>query len=255
MWLSDFHSFAISSGVPFEKEGERVYHFLNPELRVRLVALSEAASGIEWERGVTYIFEDRWHSSRGLLEKRLRAHLGQFRSVFARKCEVFVPTPGECTDFLERWHIYGSAKCKYRYALRYEGETVAVSTFSAPRPMMRNGVQVQSYEWVRFASLPDMRISGGMGRLLEAFVREQAPQDIMSYADLEWSDGSVYERLGFERTALVAPVEFIVDPITFERRHMSKMMKNGAVPAPGSIVIRNLGSAKYVRTFMPLLHF
>jgi len=247
MWLDEFQKFLESSGVPFEKMGNGLFCFPGKDLKVRLVSLDEAASGIEWERGVTYIYEDRWHSSRELLEKRLLAHLGQFRSIFARKCEVFVPSPQECTAFLEKWHIYGSARCKYRYALRNDGEMVAVSTFSAPRPMMRSGLQVQSYEWVRFASLPDVRISGGMGRLLEAFVKDCNPQDIMSYADLEWSDGSVYEKLGFTLVGRVKPVEFVVDTNTWERTHLSKIVREGRAIPPDCVRILNPGSAKYIK--------
>lgn len=248
-FFEEFQEFAISSGVPFSTDGVANFFFSGEHsLNVRLVTLSEAAAGVEWEADVTYLFEDRWHYSRELLQTRLKAHLGQFRSVFARKCEIFSPSPQECRDFLDRWHIYGWAKCKYRYALRWNGETVAVSTFSAPRTMVRCGRQVQSYEWVRFASLPDLRISGGMGRLLEAFVRDVHPQDIMSYADLEWSDGAVYERLGFELTGRVAPVEFVVDPISWRRVHVSRAKREGMAFDENSLIIRNLGSAKYVKT-------
>jgi len=249
----DFQAFAVSTGVPFSIEGGvdhdcPIFHFSKHSLNVKLVPLSAASSPIRWDRGITYLFEDRWHTSRELLEKRLLAHLGEFKSIFARKCEIFKPSPQECREFLERWHIYGYARCKYRYALRYEGQTVAVSTFSAPRPMMRSSRQVQSYEWVRFASIADLRISGGMGRLLEAFVRECQPQDIMSYADLEWSDGSVYETLGFELAGYVDPVAFVVNPVTWERRHLVKVEREGDIPND-ALIIRNLGSAKFIKLF------
>lgn len=248
-FFEDFRAFAVSTGVNFTTDGASLFLFSGEHpLTVRLVPLCEASAGVEWEAGVIYVFEDRWHTSRELLESRLRAHLGIFRSIFARKCEVFCPLPQECRDFLNIWHIYGWAKCKYRYALRYQGEMVAVSTFSSPRPMMRCDRRVQSYEWVRFASLPDLRISGGMGRLLEAFVRDVHPQDIMSYADLEWSDGAVYERLGFELTGRVAPVEFVVDPSTWRRVHVSRAKREGMLFDENSLIIRNLGSAKYVKT-------
>lgn len=248
-FFEDFHEFAVSTGVPFTTDGAGFFRFFGEHpLNVRLVPISEAVARIEWEMGVTCIFEDRWHTARELLQSRLLAHLGHFKSIFARKCEVFCPTPQECREFLEKYHIYGWARCKYRYALCCNGEIVAVSTFSAPRPMMRCGRRIQSYEWVRFASLPDVRISGGMGRLLEAFVRDEHPQDIMSYADLEWSDGAVYERLGFKLAGHVSPVEFVVDPLTWQRVHLSKILRHGDGVPDGACIIHNLGSAKYVKT-------
>ena len=40
-------------------------------------------------------------------------------------------------------------------------------------------------------------IAGGMGKLLSRFIADVEPDDIMSYADIEWSDGGVYRHLGF----------------------------------------------------------
>ncbi len=45
--------------------------------------------------------------------------------------------------------------------------------------------------------LPDVRAIGGMGKMLQAFIDEVHPDDVMSYADTEWTDGDVYRRLGF----------------------------------------------------------
>ena len=52
-----------------------------------------------------------------------------------------------------------------------------------------------------------------MGRLLKAFIREVGPDDIMSYADLEWSEGNVYEELGFRLEGKKGPVVFLVDEL------------------------------------------
>lgn len=68
-------------------------------------------------------------------------------------------------------------------------------------------VMIRSYEWVRYASLLGVRVQGGMGKLLKAFIQEVDPDDIMSYAPLPigpdgtpqstGDDGEVYTTLGF----------------------------------------------------------
>ncbi len=225
---------------------------------IRHVTLEEAAEPIAPEAGTIYVFEDRWKSRRELIEKRLAAHQGRFRSIFARKCLVSRPDAATARRFLEDNHVYGYAKCSYRYGLEYEGELVAVSTFSAPRPITRmiNGREriVSSYEWVRAASLPDCRICGGMGRLLKAFIDEVHPDDIMTYADREWSEGGVYEKLGFTRTAQLPPQKFLVDPSTMRRISCRKVERDrirglGEVSA-NAVTIYNLGSIKYVLTLL-----
>lgn len=49
-------------------------------------------------------------------------------------------------------------------------------------------------------------VVGGATRLLKAFEKEHSGEGtLISYADLRWSTGSVYESLGFERTRVTQP--------------------------------------------------
>ena len=105
-----------------------------------------------------------------------------------------------------------------------EGLLIAVATFSNARRWVKEGKEIRSYEWTRYASLPDLRVSGGMGKMLKAFIKEVQPDDIMSYADLEWSEGEVYERLGFEAEARKEPVTFTIDPQTWERTAIKRSL-------------------------------
>lgn len=166
-------------------------------------------------------------------------------------------------DFLQRYHSYGAAKCKYRVALLYQGEMVAVATFSDALRMtfgVKNREEaIPSYEWVRYASLPDLRIAGGMGRLLGEFCRIVQRQgvkrfEVMTYSDNEWSKGAVYEQLGFRQAAQRAPVEYYVDMATWQRyskrQYQSLQERSGASYKQAQFVkIANLGSKKFILTF------
>lgn len=141
------------------------------------------------------------------IELRELAHKGVFRSVYARNCTVRRIDAATACDFLAKYHLIGPLKGRYRYGLFVEkpgrsglpeGTLVAVSVFSAARTWQKEGRTVRSFEWLRAASLPDVRACGGMGKMLEAFVADTHPDDIMSYADASWSDGNVYSRLGFK---------------------------------------------------------
>ena len=102
-------------------------------------------------------------------------------------------------------------------------------------------MEIRSYEWIRFASLPGVRISGGMGKILKAFIEEVHPDDIMSYADLEWSEGAVYEQLGFTLEGRKDPVMFEID--TEWERHPVKTVIH--TPTSGNLFFCNFGSNKY----------
>lgn len=206
-----------------------------------------------------YLYEDRWRSGGEVIQKRILAHLGHFNSIFARKCEPKPLKAQQAADFLQKYHSYGTARCKYRYGLFYSEKLVAVATFSAGRPMKRlvGGQEriLDSYEWVRYASLPDCRISGGMGRLLDAFVNEVHPDEVMSYADYEWSSGDAYLRLGFEKVGEKPPMNFYVDRSTFKRISAKKAsaerrFRGEDFPPEKYVLISNLGSAKYLRQYV-----
>lgn len=181
------------------------------------------------------ITEDRWTAQKEMTGKRVLAHLETFFPIYARNCEVRRIEKAEAEAFLKENHSYGDAACRYRYGLflkRHTGQRasgliqpgtlVAVAEFSNARKWKKGDKVIRSYEWTRYASLPDVRINGGMGKVLKHFIREVQPDDIMSYADLEWSEGRVYEQLGFSLEGHKEAVTFMIDRERGIRRALGK---------------------------------
>ena len=226
------------------------------------------------------VTEDRWRRQGEMMRARILAHLELFSQAYARNCEVRRIEKAEAQAFLNENHSYGYAACRYRYGLFLKrhtghiaeelrsldsarddrelrqdgngqiGKLIAVATFSNARRWIKDGKEISSYEWTRYASLPEMRVSGGMGKLLKAFIKDVQPDDIMSYADLEWSEGTVYERLGIKREHLgKEPVLFTVDRRTWERRALRSLdklgMTEGSSGMTEELFFRNFGSVKY----------
>ncbi len=214
------------------------------EAHVRNSVTEEAIRLMKSQEGYPLIItEDRWRSQGMMMRARLLAHLEIFSHIFARNCMVRKMEKTEAQAFLGETHSYGYATCRYRYGLftKSSGALVAVATFSNARKWIKDGKEIRSYEWTRYASLPGVRICGGMGKLLKAFIAEVRPDDIMSYADLEWSEGEVYRTLGFIGEPGKGPVDFTVNPETWER----KAIMPHEVHPPGELHFRNFGSAKY----------
>ncbi len=221
------------------------------------------------------ITQDRWERQRKMMKARLLAHLGIFTPAYARNCEVRRIGKEEAADFLARSHSYGDAACRYRYGMflrRHTGHLasimngtgqqakdilipgtlVAVAEFSNARKWTKGGKEIKSYEWTRYASLPGIRVCGGMGKMLRTFMQDVKPDDIMSYADIEWSDGNVYESLGFTKESTKDPVFFTIDSSTYERTALRTSGDNscGAISdgIPGAsepLYFKNWGSYKY----------
>lgn len=169
-------------------------------------------------RKVVILPEDIWRSRPAMIRPRLLAQLGIFRPVFARNTEVRRIDKSASSVFFSDFHTYRDAAARYRYGIfDRQGNLVAAASFSGARVWDKPEGKVSSCEWVRYASLPDVRVVGGMGKVLKAFISEAGPDNVMSYADLEWTDGAVYERLGFKMESVRCPVAFAVDRCSYER--------------------------------------
>lgn len=218
------------------------------------------------------LYEDRWCGSGPLVRSMLHVRTGQGMRVFARNCEVRTVNAEVAAAFLDRNHVYGNARsaCRlglFRVRATGSGETgmdstpqlVAVASFSAGR-RMESGVL--SYEWIRYASLREVCVTGGMGKLLEAFACRTGgegntlPFEVMTYSDEEWYDGRSYRRLGFEEAGYRPPVAFLCAP-DGSRIHEGKFSNDrkyrslaGNEERMGEMVrIFNPGSRRYVRRF------
>ncbi len=230
---------------------------------VTIVAMSLEGSSIPYIVSDEYeitsgkrfiVYEDLWYTKGEIIRNRLKANLGKGEVLFARKCTVSEITSAEAGVFLESHHLLGSAKSRYRYGLFYNNRLVAVATFSLPRQIKRGDQSVNSYEWVRYASEGSLRIAGGMGKLLNFFIDKESPQDIMSYADCDWSAGKVYQELGFIFAGKTKPVEFYVNRNTYQRVSAKKLMcdrnyRHKELDIKDYVLLFNTGNLKFIRRF------
>lgn len=238
------------------------------------MVLEESQAGPGGQRPIV-IASDRWIREGDCIRRRLLAHYGRFSHVFARNCHVEKITRSAAAAFMDSWHSYGDATCKYRYGLFLDrpstgpthsfpaGTMVAAATFSNGRFMERDGKLWRSYQWIRYASFPDTRVSGGMGKIMKHFMEscgfgEAMPEeiagaagrdgfggwDIMSYADLEWSAGGAYSSLGFRDEGLKAPVMYRVDPCTWSRTPVFRT-KDDRDEDGRYLYFENFGSTKF----------
>jgi hypothetical protein len=119
---------------------------------------------------------------------------------------------------------------------------VAVATFSNAKIFPRDGFTHRSSELIRYASFSGTTVIGAINKLIKAFVVDFRPNDIMTYADLEWSDGRSYEKLGFKYVSERESIRFYLDK-EGKRQSTSDEIESGNTPH-----ITNAGSKKFVKT-------
>ena len=146
------------------------------------------------------IFGDEWLFKKEIVENRLKQILGvnDSKLVYARNCIVKIISPLDKNIFLDKFHLQGKDRSNIHLGLFSEDNLISVMTFSHGNISKGSKNIEDVWELNRFCSDYNYRVIGGAGKLLEYFKRNYNWKTIYSYADLRWSNGDVYHKLGFK---------------------------------------------------------
>lgn len=138
-----------------------------------------------------HIFEDQWKEKSVVLKSMIKNRLGISKKIHARKCSIAELNANERSNFFEKNHLQGRDQSKYQYGLIYDNALVSCMSFRKPR-YNKN----YDYELIRYANLLDHTVVGGFSKLLNQF-RKNHNGSIISYSDIGYTTGKVYEKNGF----------------------------------------------------------
>ncbi len=158
-----------------------------------------------------HLWQDVWETKQTQVLSRIHSFLGLNERIHARKTKVVPVDQQKSIHFLSTYHLQGYVKSKYNFGLIYNEELVALASFSEPRPMKSRGDNYQSAELVRFASKNGLTIVGGLSKLINFFIKQITFDDVMTYADRDWSLGKGYQQLDFTFTAETPPAYLYLD--------------------------------------------
>jgi very-short-patch-repair endonuclease len=154
------------------------------------------------EKGITliHIFEDEWIENKKLVLEKIGHFLKMFKKETApgRKCIVKKVSGPEVKQFLNTYHIQGSAGYTVAYGAFYNDELVAVMTF------LNNG----GWELNRFCTNTDYNCPGVASKIFTHFVKEYNPDSVKSFLDRRWcfdEENNLYTKLGFKQDAILPP--------------------------------------------------
>ena len=181
--------------------------------------LEYASRGIQ----LVHLWQDCWTTYQEIVRSRISVLSGSGVRVHARQTKALRIAKDEMRSFFVANHLQGAVNARYSYGL-YSGEQlVAAASFSAGRAVVRNGTSGRSFELLRYASLLHHRVVGGLGKLIARFVEEVNPDDIMTYADLDWASGKGYQTLNFRQTAVSSPQTFWIHPAEMIRYYPHRL--------------------------------
>ena len=187
-----------------------------------------------------HLWEDLWLSKQDQVLARIKSLIGKNIRIHGRKTKVSKITKPVADFFLTENHLQGSVSSRYKIGLFEKDELVAVATFSALRKM-NHTENYKSAELIRFAVKAGYSITGGLSKLISFFATTYKPNDLMTYADRDWSAGEAYIKLGFKQTAVLEPQIYGLDG------NLNRQLKNDREVFAQEVF--NTGSLKFILQF------
>lgn len=209
-------------------------NFVHKKERIWLIFVADHISskeeGIEWQQRVLELRKESWtvrlirkqvwDSKKELICLKIKYMMTGLIAVFARDLSVFSIAAKEADKFLDQYHLLGHTKGVHYVALtipphrafRFEKNgingIVAVAVFG--RNIIRKSVGFEgtrSMEWVRFATLPSIRVVGGITKVFDYMYGLEAFDDIMTYVDIESNDAKGLQNIGFQVEEITLPIQ------------------------------------------------
>jgi len=174
----------------------------NDTRRAREYHQQKKLSCIQAGVDLIHVYDFLWRSRSEQILDLIRSRTGQVRRVFARRCCVARITREQADLFCEQNHIQGSAASSVQLGIFQD--TQLVGCFTAGRPRF---TQTARWEIIRICFARGVQVVGGAGRMLKHFTRRHCqPGDlVLSYAQLDWSNGGLYRALGFTHSHNTVP--------------------------------------------------
>jgi hypothetical protein len=173
-----------------------------------------------------HIWEDDWVYKQDIVKSIILNKLGRSNKIFARKCEIKEIIDNELVrEFLNKNHLQGFIGSKVRIGLFYDNDLVSLMTFGKRRIAMGKKISKNDeYELLRFCNKLNTNVVGGASKLFKYFTNKYKPTEITTYADRTYSQGKLYETLGFDFICKTVPnYYYIVDGI---RKYRFNYRKN-----------------------------
>ncbi len=177
------------------------------------------------EQGVNLItvFEDEWRERSNQIKGYLCSLFGHNTvRIHARKTELKEVQKEKAKEFLETYHIQGSCDFLVAFGLYYESELVGVMTAGKHhRNSSKNELILN-----RMVFKNNVTIVGGASKLLNTlkkYAKSNNYEKIISWSDNRWSEGNVYQKIGFTKAEELKPdYSYIKKEFRFSKQSLTK---------------------------------
>ena len=141
------------------------------------------------------VFENEWTHKKDIVKSVILSKLDIYENrIYARKCQIKMISHKMKNEFLELNHLQGRDNSKDCMGLFCDDELVSVMTFGR-----RNIGRKTQLEMLRYCCKLNTQIIGGASKLFKFYINiYNGEYDyIKTFADKRYSDGRLYDLLGF----------------------------------------------------------
>ena len=149
-----------------------------------------------------HVFEDEWIFKQEIVKSIILNKIGLSETIMARKCSIVEVNSTQATKFIELNHIQGYVHSSINIGLMYHNELVGNMTFGKSR-YNKN----YSWELIRYCTKLNTSVIGGASKLFSYFTKNHNGT-IISYCDLRYGTGKMYEKIGMEYKHTTSPNYF-----------------------------------------------
>lgn len=216
-WINQFYPHAEKEKLYYDKHNGK--KFLEIDIYIPELKLGIEYNGLIWhcqkfkedtqfhinkmrlanEQGIRLlnIFGDEWRDRKDQIKNYLLSVMGKNpTTIGARKTEIRVVSKKEAKSFLEENHIQGEARLQIAFGLYYKNELIGIMTGDKHHRQGQENVFVLN----RLAFKTGISVQGGSSKLLKALIcytKQEGYSKLISWSDNRWSEGKVYEKMGF----------------------------------------------------------
>lgn len=146
-------------------------------------------------------------NNKKIIKDSIQKHNNSFlKKIHGRKCEIVDQIiPKLKSEFLNQNHIQGNDKSTISIGLKYNNELVSIMCFDTTKGI-NGGLEDSTYEISRYAVKLGTIVNGSFQKLLNFFIKNYSPKEIISFADKHYSNyDNIYIKNNFKLIAHTKP--------------------------------------------------
>lgn len=146
------------------------------------------------------VYDFEWTNKADIIQSMVKNSLSMSDKLNARSMKIVELEDRDAKEFFNSSHLLGYRTARLTLALQDEQGVAFAMSFSK--------VSHNDYEIIRMASRINSNVRGGASKILSYFHKTTNFNKLYTYADLRYSNGSSYQRLGFNELKITPPGYF-----------------------------------------------